>query len=153
MSEEWIIIKLVISELWKNPRWRTKSERSLTSSLTFCEMNEMYLWNAYEETTKNLNVNYLYFKFLKILHFIYIYFAYFKRNAVIINFLVFLGSREGSGSQFSGFYRVTLGSRFSRFCRVPLGPRFSGFCRVPLGSHYGPGSRFSGMHKIRLISF
>ena len=29
-------------------------------------MNEMYLRNAYEETTKNFNLNYLYFQFLKI---------------------------------------------------------------------------------------
>ena len=43
-----------------------KSERSLTVSLTFCEMNEMYLWNEYEEIAKNLNLKYLYFQFLKI---------------------------------------------------------------------------------------
>ena len=43
-----------------------KSERSLTVSLTFCEMNEMYLWNEYEEIAKNLHLKYLYFQFLKI---------------------------------------------------------------------------------------
>ena len=48
-------------------------------------MNEMYMWNAYEETTKNLNLNYLYSSVWKYLHFIYIYLAYLKRNAVTIN--------------------------------------------------------------------
>ena len=68
---------------WKqNPRWRAKSEPSLPVTLTICEMHlwmicELFvknLWNdlwmkciceMHEEITRNLNLNYVYFQFLK----------------------------------------------------------------------------------------
>ena len=114
----------------------------------------MYLRNAYEETTKNFNLNYLYFQFLENIYISFTFtFAYLKRNAVIIpdffriplrsRLLVFRFLQGPTRVLVFGFlqgpgFPVFVGSRFSGFCSFPLGSRFCGLCRVPLGS------RFSG---------
>ena len=111
-------------------------------------MNEMYLRNAYEETTKNFNLNYLYFQFLKYLHVIYIYLAYLKRNAVIIpgSFRVSLSSRVLVFRFLQGPTRVPVSQFLQGPARIPVfwflqGPArvlvfqfLQGLARVPLGS-------------------